>query len=568
MWFMRCTFARASVDTHGRALHSTSGSGLFVQPSFSLATLRHAVVQSIGVIGAIAAYLFVCALAVFIAPDGALAQQSPSKSPKGQSSKVQSLPAGSADTFTAIPPFANDSLLLTIVRSAPDTLQKAILPILDSAEKYRVQILYTTIDRDKKNIPKFTSHGFRVDPREYFYPASSVKIIAALLALEKINVLRQKLRDDELTRDCVINIDSTLPWQRPVVKDITAPDSLPSVAHFIRKVLLVSDNDGYNRLYEFLGQDAFNKEFTAKGFKHFKFTTRLSAGTTNEQNKITPPIALYSKTGRTLYRQPSTTATINFDEVLDRDSVRSLKQGIGSLVGDSLVAEPKNFRGSNYIALPTLQAMLRTVMFPESVPARQRFTLTDDDYTFMYRYMSMLPRESTYPQYDSTYYDSFVKFLMFGDTKDTIPPAIRIFNKVGNAYGYLIDNAYIVDFEKKVEFLLSAVIYVNADGIFNDDKYEYDEIGYPFLAALGKAVYQYEITRKRTAAADLSRFRAVVGADPTLPRKPTPMPASVKTPTPVVGVSNKISLPATPSPATSSPQNQPKQNQPKKSGGN
>jgi len=47
-----------------------------------------------------------------------------------------------------------------------------------------------------------------------------------------------------------------------------------------------------------------------------------------------------------------------------------------------------------------------------------------------------------------------------------------------------------------VEFLLSAVIYVNEDEIFNDDKYEYDEIGLPFLANLGRVIYKYELERK------------------------------------------------------------------------
>jgi hypothetical protein len=36
--------------------------------------------------------------------------------------------------------------------------------------------------------------------------------------------------------------------------------------------------------------------------------------------------------------------------------------------------------------------------------------------------------------------------------------------------------------------VLSATLYVNADGVLNDDRYEYDTIGYPFLAELGRRV--------------------------------------------------------------------------------
>jgi hypothetical protein len=95
---------------------------------------------------------------------------------------------------------------------------------------------------------------------------------------------------------------------------------------------------------------------------------------------------------------------------------------------------------------------------------------------------------------------------MYGEDKVAIPRNIRIFNKVGDAYGYLIDNAYIVDFEKGVEFMLSVVINTNADGVYNDGKYEYKTLGYPFMRHLGQTVYRYEVTRKRKFKPDLSEF--------------------------------------------------------------
>ena len=45
--------------------------------------------------------------------------------------------------------------------------------------------------------------------------------------------------------------------------------------------------------------------------------------------------------------------------------------------------------------------------------------------------------------------------------------------------------------------MLSAVIYVNRDGILNDDKYEYEETGYPFFKEIGYIIYQYELNRER-----------------------------------------------------------------------
>jgi len=95
-------------------------------------------------------------------------------------------------------------------------------------------------------------------------------------------------------------------------------------------------------------------------------------------------------------------------------------------------------------------------------------------------------------------YPAYCKFLYYGSDKQANPhPNVRIFNKVGDAYGFLLDNAYVVDFEKGIEFMVTAVILCNEDEVFNDEKYDYDTIGYPFFKALGQHIYNYESTRKK-----------------------------------------------------------------------
>jgi hypothetical protein len=123
--------------------------------------------------------------------------------------------------------------------------------------------------------------------------------------------------------------------------------------------------------------------------------------------------------------------------------------------------------------------------------------------------MSQLPTETSYPPYnkDTTYYtDAYCKFFMFGG-KGTIPDNIRIFNKVGDAYGYLLDNAYIVDFENNIEFMVTAYILCNKDEVFNDGIYDYDRVGFPFFKNLGRLLYQYELQRPRKVKPNLSAFK-------------------------------------------------------------
>ena len=212
-----------------------------------------------------------------------------------------------------------------------------------------------------------------------------------------------------------------------------------------------------------------------RGFTDVRILRRLEAGLSPEENRVTNPFVFFDG-DRVVYRQP----LARNPEVwrIDRPGVR---QGRGFLRDGRLVEEPIDFSHSNYLSVPSLQGILRSVLFPEAVPAEQRFRLTEDDYRFLYTYMSMLPRESVEPAYPDreTHHDSYVKFFLFGDSKAPIPSHIRIFNKVGRAYGYLIDDAYVVDFEAGVEFLLTAVIQVNANQIYNDDTYEYDEVGLP-----------------------------------------------------------------------------------------
>jgi hypothetical protein len=99
-----------------------------------------------------------------------------------------------------------------------------------------------------------------------------------------------------------------------------------------------------------------------------------------------------------------------------------------------------------------------------------------------------------------------VKFF-FRDSSHRMPEHVRVFNKVGWAYGFLTDVSYVADFQNQVEFMLSATLYVNKDEVLNDNKYEYTTIGWPFLYKLGQIIYNYELQRQRKHKPDLSGFR-------------------------------------------------------------
>ena len=369
--------------------------------------------------------------------------------------------------------------------------------ILDNRDSFNVQVIYTQIDRDSKNRPSFRDFYLNVNASRYFYPASTVKMPVALLSLERLDQLKGK----GVTYNSTIITESDYSGQTSTFNDPTTRDGRPTIEHYIKKIFLVSDNEAFNRLYEFLGQEYINKRLHRKGYKEAEILHRLSISLTEDENRHTNPVRFFDSSGRELYKQPMKFSRKPF---FDRNEFL----GLGYFEGAELKDTPMNFSQKNRMSLESLHFVLRSIMFPNSVPSRSRFRIPADEYPMVWKYMSELPHESGYPSIDtSQYHDASNKFLLFGAEKGKkISPAIRIFNKIGGAYGFLIDVAYIVDFDKKIEFMLSAVIYCNSDEIVNDDKYDYDTIGFPFMKNLGELIYEYETRRKKKYQPDLSGF--------------------------------------------------------------
>ncbi len=364
---------------------------------------------------------------------------------------------------------------------------------------YEVQIIYTQVDRSESQIPIFTTFSYGLDSGRYFYPASTVKLPASLVALQKINALGI----DGLTKDTRLEIDSAYSRQSKVLADSTAPQNIPTVAHYIKKILLVSDNDAYNRLYEFLGQDYFNSTLNSKGYGDSYIIHRLSLPRTVDENLNTNPFSFFDN-GDLVYSQPPVKAS---GEYLPDQSIL---KGKGFIRGDSLINEPMDFSVKNFFPLYNQHQLIRALIFPDQFP-NSTFDLTEDDRQFLLKYMSIFPSESEIEIYqdEDTYYDAFAKFLIYGSQPGEIPNHIRIFNKIGLAYGYAIDNAYIMDLKNNSEFFLSVVIHTNKNQIFNDGNYEYEETAFPFMAKLGAELLQYEKNRENRIKPDLSHLETL-----------------------------------------------------------
>ncbi|MES2004985.1 MAG: serine hydrolase [Bacteroidota bacterium] len=387
-----------------------------------------------------------------------------------------------------------DTWLQQLIQSKASPLLQHVLNYPDS---FQYQIIYTEINRDQHNVPHFKNHYLHTDRNRYFNPASTVKLPTALMALEKLNTLRKPGLDMYTS----MLTDSSFSSQSVLTKDTSTTNGLPSIANYLKKIFLVSDNDAYNRLYEFDGQDYLNESLWKKGYKDVRIVRRFVT-MTEEENRHTNAIRFVNNRDTVLKLAPRYSQT-QFDY-----SKQVLVGKAHYNRYDSLIQAPFDFTRHNNLPLEDLQHMLQSVLFPESVPAVQRFNISQNDHRFLLQYLSEYPSESDHPKYDTTeFFNSYCKFFLYKSDKKTPPQNIRVFNKPGWSYGYLTDAAYIVDFAANTEFMLSAVIYVNRDGILNDDKYEYKEIGYPFFKEIGEIMYQYDKTRKRNHPPNLSHFK-------------------------------------------------------------
>ena len=372
----------------------------------------------------------------------------------------------------------------SILSGIQDSVTKKVLA---NPKTYRYQLVYTKIDRDQNGIPHFTNYTLHADPENYFNPASMVKMPLAFLAMEKL----YELNLPGVNKYTTMQFDSNYQRQVAMYADSSAENKKPSIAHFIKRAFLISENDPYNRLYQFVGQGPTNQKLISKGYTSTKIT-RQFMGYTEDQNRHTNGIQFIDEKGLPI---------LKLDPQYNKDS---LQFGAPILIGDAhwnskdeVVNAPFDFTRHNNISLVDMQKMLQSVIFPASVPKQNRFNMTEADRLFLLQYLSQYPSETNYPKYDSAhFYDSYVKFF-FQDSTHAMPKHIRVFNKVGWAYGFLTDVSYVLDTKNNIDYMLSATVYVNSDGVVNDSKYDEESVGFPFLNKVGTAFYEYELKRPR-----------------------------------------------------------------------
>lgn len=354
--------------------------------------------------------------------------------------------------------------------------------VVERAAEYRLQVVLGLVEEGPEGRPVLRQHTFRA-AAEYFYPASTVKLFAAVAAAQRLVELRK-------ATGLAIDLDTPLVYH-PQFEDgeLEAGDgdnveaAKITVRGQIREIFLVSDNQAFNYLYELVGQDGLARSMRRAGLDSPRVVHRLSELRSAEENLQSPKIDFVGEDFT--YSLPARTA----EPLAPAEPVGPILVGKGYYSGDELVEAPMDFSPKNYFPLVDLQRGLCMLVRPDVDCGGPGFELEEADRQVMLEAMSQYPRESKNPVYDPEEYpDTYVKDLLPGLERVVPREQLRIYNKTGQAYGFSTENAWVVNTETGESFFLAATLYTNADGILNDDEYEYDEIASPFFADLGEAV--------------------------------------------------------------------------------
>jgi hypothetical protein len=315
--------------------------------------------------------------------------------------------------------------------------------------------------------------GLRLDA-EYFYPASAVKLFAAYAAIEKL---------DDLTDEMNVPVTTTTPIRYTFGEGRTRRVSNTTLRHDLEQALIVSDNDSYDHLFDFVGREELGERLGKLGLKHTILVQHL--GRLGKAHETTPPlidllvpsepvVPVSHRLGFAIPSAPWAAVQLGRAYVDDRGKT---------------VQGPMDFSKKNATTLGDLQDMLIAITRPElfdrapngdaihSPAARQE----------VLDILAKLPSELENNSRGGrpTAKDAFHKPLNVALVAAFPEEKVRVYGKSGRAYGFAVDNAYIVSERTGRGFFLTSTLYANDNDTLNDDGYEYLTVGTPFLARVG-----------------------------------------------------------------------------------
>ncbi len=372
-----------------------------------------------------------------------------------------------------------------ILQNVLDSLEDKYPKVIENPEKYRFKIVFTEIKRTKDKV-NLETVGFRMDEKEYLYPASIVKLPTILIGMEEYNKIH-KMRP-RVTYETLIKFNKEKGCM-PTAFSVKIGNKLEyyTLDLFSRQMMAVSDNDAYNRMFDFVGQQQLNRRLKELKYDNAKIIRKFVLNCSLDQNRISDSYVFLGRRNEWLYNRRGVT---NEDTILT-DSTYKIGKAYEGL-DKKIVPRPFDFSRQNNMELVDLHKTLNGVVFPKSAFA-YTFDITEEQRKYVLQNLAKYPAEYGLDFNPKEFPATYKKYLFFGkDTNTTYMndslSRFRSFNMVGLSFGCAIDAAYIVDLDSGKEFVLTVGIYANEDEVINDAKYDYESLAYPLMKDIGRLI--------------------------------------------------------------------------------
>lgn len=356
----------------------------------------------------------------------------------------------------------------------------------------RTQIRVAVVDdAGPEGRPRWFVDTFRPDA-EYFYPASAVKLAAAAAALGEMRA-HAAAGATGLDRDTPLVFEALPGVSAAYARDPTAAGGRVTLGWEVRKALVVSDNEAYNRLFEFAGHRAMNERLWRAGLPTARITHRFSVVRTPEENRRSPAVRAFFE-GRWRGRgRPFERPVIVSDLVLQPQGQIGLDVGTAYIEpgGTARVDGPMSFREKCALSLSDLQRLLAAIVVPalDVGVDREALGLDEAERRFLKATLGEAPVTLSPSRWGGAEYaETRFRPTLAGVQNVRPRTALEVRGKAGRAYGFHVENAWYRDRRTGRSFFLAAVVYANDDGVLNDGRYEYGRVSEPFFTALGEVV--------------------------------------------------------------------------------
>ena len=359
-------------------------------------------------------------------------------------------------------------------------LSDDVRQLVENPEQHRLQLLVSEI-AEVEGERCLIEHGFRVDA-EYFYPGNAIHAVGAIAALQLL---------EEQAMDAPWGFDDVL-WFHEI-EDFDDPEQAGaalspagSLRNIIEQTLIISSTEGFNQLFDLVGQQRINQSMWNAGLESLRLQHRIFSWRTSDQERWTPKVSIAgnddeSSESESLQRlQPQQESHIELPPI----DIGGLKVGQSHIEFGHIRGEPMDFSTKNYLSLRDHQKLMLALYQPGLSPLQ--LPTTDDHRAFVTEAMGVDPE--SFADDLGHHAERHFKPTISGFAQVIPRERLSYFNKTGRSHGFHVENAYVADSESDRSLFLSAVVYVNENERINDDIYEYDELSFPFYEELGALV--------------------------------------------------------------------------------